>query len=271
MSKKKAYVIGTNVKTSLSPLIFQHWFNKYGLNAKYSYKEIKEKNFDKEVGLMLGEEGLCGINVTIPFKEKIIKKLHNLDKAAKTIGAVNCVTVKNNKYFGTNTDWSGFQTSFVEAKIPERALLGNKKVALVGYGGAAKAILYSLSAMGLENVIVFNRTNKKIDNKKISQSTTLPLEKISNHIGGVELIINTIPGNVFKIMKIKKIEKKMYICDIVYQPKQTKFLNHFINPKNTIYGISMLINQAIPCFDRWFGFVPSVDDDLVNTILKKIS
>ena len=154
MSIKKAYVIGTNVKTSLSPLIFQHWFNKYGLNAKYSYKEIKEKNFDKEVGPILREEGLCGINVTIPFKEKIIKKLHNLDKAAKTIGAANCVTVKNNKYFGINTDWSGFQTSFVEAKIPKRVLLGNSKVVLIGYGGAAKAVLYSLLLMNHKNILL---------------------------------------------------------------------------------------------------------------------
>ena len=271
MSIKKAYVIGTNVKTSLSPLIFQYWFDKYGLDAKYSYKEIKEKNFNKEIDLILKEDGLRGINVTIPFKEKIIKKLHNLDKASKIIGAVNCVTVKNNKYSGINTDWSGFEASFIEAKIPEKGLSRKSKIVLIGYGGAAKAVLYALSIMGLESVIVFNRTNKKIDNKNISQPTTLPLEKISKHIDDAELIINTIPGNIFENMKIEKIERKMYVCDIVYQPKHTKFLNHFINPKKIIYGISMLINQAIPCFEQWFGFAPSADDGLFNEILKKIS
>ena len=95
MNTKKAYVIGTNVNTSLSPLIFNHWFEKYNIDAKYSYKTIKEKNFNKEIKTILKQKHLCGINVTIPFKEKIIKKIDKLDKHSKSIGAVNCVTIKN--------------------------------------------------------------------------------------------------------------------------------------------------------------------------------
>ena len=71
MNKKKAYVVGNNVRNSLSPTIFEYWFNKYNINAEYGYKEINEENFDKKIRTILKEEGLCGLNITIPFKEKI--------------------------------------------------------------------------------------------------------------------------------------------------------------------------------------------------------
>ena len=71
MTKKKAYVIGTNVSSSLSPAIFEYWFKKYNVNAKYNYKEIKEENFDKEIRLLRNEKDLVGFNITIPYKEKI--------------------------------------------------------------------------------------------------------------------------------------------------------------------------------------------------------
>ena len=146
MNTKKAYVIGTNVSKSLSPTIFNHWFEKYNINAKYGYKTIKEKNFNKEINNILKEKHLCGINVTIPFKEKIIKKIHKLDRHSKIIGAVNCVTIKNNRYYGSNTDWAGFAeahlNAILEQKVPIKA---GGRVILIGYGGAAKAILYSLS------------------------------------------------------------------------------------------------------------------------------
>jgi len=278
MNTKKAYVIGTHVNSSLSPLIFNHWFNKYDVNAKYDYRTIKEKNFNEEVNKILREDDLCGINITTPFKEKIIKNIHQLDAHSKIIGAVNCVTVKNNKYYGSNTDWLGFGEALlnnnINNKTPKSKTQKNAKTILIGYGGAAKAILYCLTLMGYwnyKNVVVLNRTKRKICIPKCPQIKTLPLEKVLDHIGGARLVINTIPGNVFKDLKIKKIEKRIIVCDIVYKPKETNFLKHFVNPKTKIYGIDMLINQAKPCFYRWFGIAPSADEELVKKISKKIS
>ena len=78
MSKKKAYVIGTNVSTSMSPTIFQYWFDKYKINnAEYTYKEIKEENFNEEIKYILKEDSLVGLNITIPYKEKIFSYLDN--------------------------------------------------------------------------------------------------------------------------------------------------------------------------------------------------
>ena len=122
MITKKAYVIGTHANNSLSPLIFNHWFKKYGVDAKYSHKIIKEKNFNKEINKILKEDGLCGINVTTPFKEKIIKKIHHLDSHSKIIGAANCITIKNNKYYGSNTDWVGFGEALINTNIKNKIL-----------------------------------------------------------------------------------------------------------------------------------------------------
>ena len=93
MNKKKAYVIGTNVSQSLSPLIFNYWLEKSGNKGEYTFKEIKPKNFDQEIDQILKEENVCGFNVTIPYKKNIIKHLDSKNLHAEKIGAVNCVTI----------------------------------------------------------------------------------------------------------------------------------------------------------------------------------
>ena len=275
MSTKKAYVVGTRVDKSLSPLIFNYWFKKYKIKARYEFKVIKENNFNKEIKEILKEKNLCGINITIPFKEKIIKKMDKLDRASKAIKAVNCVTIKNNKYSGSNTDWLGFKETLASTLIEKKINIeDHKKVVLIGYGGAAKAVLYSLSLMGpiwKKNTLVFNRSKKKINSPFVSQKTTISLNKIQNHLSESFLIINTTPRNILQDLKIKKINTRVVVCDIVYKPKQTKFLKHFTKPIAKVYGINMLINQAKPCFLKWFGVRPSLDKTLMNKLLKEIS
>ena len=274
MMLKKAYVIGTKVDKSLSPTIFNYWIKKYKINARYSYKKIKEKEFNKEIGLILKEKNLCGLNITIPFKEKIISKLQILDKSSKIIGASNCVTIKKNKYYGSNTDWTGFSEALKDSEFTQKTKNKKRKtIILIGYGGAAKAILYSLSLMkrsNKKNTIIFNRTKRKINIPYISQKKTISLNKLEGHLDKACLIINTTPKNILNDLKIKKINKKIAICDIVYKPRETKFLKHFTNPTTKIYGIDMLVNQARPCFYKWFGILPSKDKKLTNKLLQKI-
>jgi len=144
MTLKKAYVVGTNVSASLSPTIFQYWFKKYNLDAEYGYIEIKEENFEEEIKSILKKDNLCGLNVTIPFKERIISYLTKIDEHATEIGAVNCVTINDNFIEGTNTDWIGFENSldyFEDNRYDE--IKTKRDIAIViGFGGAAKAIIY---------------------------------------------------------------------------------------------------------------------------------
>ena len=109
--KKKAYVIGTNVNKSLSPTIFQYWFKKYNIDGEYGYIEIEEKRFDKEIFSLLNTRSdLVGLNITIPYKEKIIPHLKEiLTPHPKNIGSINFIwSVKKNIWFGDYSDFIGF-------------------------------------------------------------------------------------------------------------------------------------------------------------------
>jgi len=221
MNKKKAYVIGTNVSTSLSPVIFEHWFKKYDVDAEYGFIETKEENFNEEIKSILAIEDLVGLNVTMPFKERIIPHLTSknnggveefynssfephyeggekerpdhfkqLNKEIKL--PINCVTIYENKAVGTNTDWIGFEKAYLQhCKTRMGEFTGGIiNVALVlGYGGAGKGIVYSLVNMGFEKVIIFNRTFDKIKNintafegTKDIQGCEVRAEKIENLI-----------------------------------------------------------------------------------------
>ena len=94
---KKIFVIGDKASKSLSPIVFNHWFKKYKIKAKYGYKEIKKKDFNNKIKTTLKQKDIIGLNITIPFKKNLISLLDKSDKHVKNIGAVNCVTIKNNK------------------------------------------------------------------------------------------------------------------------------------------------------------------------------
>jgi shikimate dehydrogenase len=259
---KNFFVIGDQTSKSLSPLIFNHWFKKYNIQAKYSFLEVTKKNFDKEVVRTLTDKKTQGLNVTIPFKKDIIKYLDNINVHAQKIGAVNCVTV-GNKIKGTNTDWVGYLNSIKQEKINK-----NKNILILGFGGASQAIFYGFFFKGYKNVIVFNRSKKAI-NIDETLKFTKKYSLINPYLIKSDLIINTTPTNPLNKKQINLIKKTTTISDIVYQPKETFFLKEFKFNKK-IYGISMLIEQALPCFKQWFGFVPVVDDGLIKKLHNKI-
>ncbi len=259
---KKLYVAGNKSSKSLSPTIFNYWFKKYNIEAKYGYLELNEKNFHQKINEILGKRDTLGLNITIPFKKKIIKHLDYFDVHAKNISAVNCVT--NKKIIsGTNTDWEGYYKT-----LPKIEKTKNKKIILLGYGGASHAIHYVLKKRGFKDILIFNRSKKKIKYSNKTQFTK-KYEDLQKHIAGAFLIINTTPVNPILKNHLKIISKSTIISDIVYKPKNTSFLKQF--PKNKkIYGISMLIEQAKLCFKIWFGINPVVDKKMLNLIYKKI-
>ena len=258
----KYYVVGNAVSRSLSPTIFNYWFKKYKIKASYGFLEIKNKNFNKEIASIINKKETKGLNITIPYKKKIIKHTNILDKHSKKINAVNCISI-GNKIKGFNTDWLGYFNT-----LPKNINIKNKTTLLIGYGGAAQAIHYVLKNKGFKEIIIFNRSRRKINFLKKLQYTK-NLNTLDRYLGSAGLIINTTPKNLIKKSKKNLIDKNVLLSDIVYSPKETEFLKMF--PKNKkIYGISMLLHQAIPCFKLWFGFNPLVDTKLIKILNKKI-
>ena len=263
---KKAYVIGSDVKKSLSPLIFEYWFKQNNIVGEYHSREIKPDNFDQEIKKILEEDGVCGFNVTIPFKELIIKKIDRVDEHSEKIGAVNFVSKTDDGWIGKNTDWTGFSEAI---NVGEEIL--NKKIAVViGYGGASKAVIYALKKENFQEIKVFNRTEEKIKHLKNDRGITpINLEHLKDHLKEASLIVNTTPSNPLKSILIEKKIKQSMAFDIVYKPQETDFLSNFFKEKR-LYGISMLVYQAAPCFEEWFGVRPSVDRELLNLLSAQI-
>ena len=266
-TKKIYMVIGSKTKNSLSPIIFNYWFKKYKINAKYVFKEIELKDFESKINLILDNKNIYGLNVTIPFKELIIKKIDKLDIHSKKIGAVNCIYRCNNNWCGSNTDWEGFIRSVKQ--IYKKKI--NKKALVFGYGGAAKAIIYSLKKSGFKEIKIYNRSLEKIKNINFDKEIKiLNAKDIEQSINKTDIVINTTPINIIKPFVKKKDQKKIFAFDAVYNPVETDFLSHFVKKKR-IYGLSMLIYQAAPCFKTWFGFKPRVDEGLLSLLKEKIS
>ena len=259
---KEFFVIGDKTSNSLSPIIFNHWFKKYNIKAKYNYVEVQNKNFDKAIKQKVSDKSVFGFNVTIPYKKSIIKHLDTQTKHAIKIGAVNCVTVRRKKT-GINTDWMGYLNSIKVEKIGR-----NKNIVILGYGGAAQAIFYGLTLKGYKNITVFNRSRKQISYNVVKKYTK-KYHLIDKHLIIADLIINTTPSNPLSNKQVGLVKKKAVISDIVYRPKNTIFLKKFRHNKK-IFGISMLVEQAIPCFRLWFGFEPNVDKGLIEKLNKKI-
>jgi len=306
MSKKKAYVIGDSVSTSLSPIIFQHWFKKHNIDGEYEYLEIQEKDLHKKIMILLKERGLVGLNVTIPFKEKIISYLTSQDEHATEIKAVNCVTINNNNTIsGTNTDWIGFM-NVLENFVKERGSSGklpkekhniekygpnhektkylkafqHDTAAVVGYGGAGKAVVYSLVQMGFRRIKVFNRTLEKIKNIETSVVKPFRLDALLNHTLESGVIVNTIPNpNILGELGLSHNNYDQIIdhynvgVDINYGTTNktgTGLFNNYFFSAHRIHGIDMLVSQAAPCFESWFGVLPKINDPELRSKLLKI-
>ncbi len=259
---KNFYVVGNNTSKSLSPTIFNYWFKKYKIKARYNYLQLNNNNFDLKITNLLRNKKTHGLNITVPFKQKIMKHINLIDKDSVKINAVNCVITRP-KTKGINTDWTGYYKT-----LPKTKNLKSKKTLIIGYGGAALAIHYVLNKKGFKNIIVFNRTKKKLSFVKKTKYTK-SINQLKLHLGSADIIINTTPKNLIKKQHKKLIKEKTILSDIVYSPKETPFLRDFPTNKK-IYGISMLLQQAVPCFKAWFGFKPAIDQELIQILNRKI-
>tara|TARA_B110000116_G_C16799515_1_gene569293 strand:+ start:437 stop:1258 length:822 start_codon:yes stop_codon:yes gene_type:complete len=267
---KKAYVVGNNTSKSLSPIIFDYWFKKYQINGKYNYIEIKENNFNKEIKHILLKKDLCGINITIPYKERVTSFLSEIDTHSQTIGAINCITKKELTTVGSNTDWLGVLGSIKSWEKKQIDKSQKKNIATVlGFGGSAKAAIYALQYIGYKKIKVFNRSFDKIKTLK-GRIFPYELNDFINHTKEVDIVINTLPirGYYEKIDSTNFFKNKTVGLDLAYTTK-TGFLELF-SDFNRINGLNMLVHQAAPCFEKWFNILPEIDNMLLATLNEKI-
>lgn len=269
--KAKAAVIGQPVGHSKSPLIHNYWIEKHGIDASYEAIDIAPENLEKEL-IRLVDEGYSGFNVTRPHKEKVFAVCDSLDELAQAVGAVNTVTIKNGKMNGTNTDVFGF-TENIKTARPAFDFKAGPAVVL-GAGGAARAVIYALLKEGVPEVRVVNRTKNKAQTlaRDFKRLRVHDWEKRSEVFVEANLLVNTTSmgqsGQPKLELDLTALPKNAVVNDIVYAPLMTDLLRDCEDRGNQIVtGIGMLLHQARPAFEAWFGVLPDVDAELEKRVL----
>ncbi|WP_407975969.1 shikimate dehydrogenase [Brucella pseudogrignonensis] len=270
----KAFVTGFPIKHSRSPLIHGFWLKEHGIEGSYEAIEVLPENF-AEFAASLAKNGFAGGNVTIPHKEVAFATVDSRDAAAEAIGAVNTLWIESGKLCGGNTDAYGFAAN-LDALAPG---WDNANTALVlGAGGAGRAIVHALQTRGFSRIAIVNRTLSRA-------------EELASHFGeGVSahgwdaaqalvkdagLIVNTTSlgmsghGEPTEFpLDLSEAQKSAVATDIVYIPLKTPFLaSAKAAGLKTVDGLGMLLHQAVPGFERWFGKRPEVTEALRNYIL----
>ncbi|AKL98606.1 shikimate dehydrogenase [Endomicrobium proavitum] len=260
-------VLGFPIKHSFSPQMHNAWFERENLNCAYLSFETSPQNFKKTVSA-LKTLGFYGFNITIPHKTAIMQLVDFTDKAAKLIGAVNTVALKNGKLYGYNTDYSGFLADLLSNDIK----IKNKNILIYGAGGAAKAVAYALSLSGAKNVFITNRTHKTAEKlADIFKIKAIAAANIQNALTDADLIVNAsacgMKKNDVLPFNAEKIKPAAIIYDLIYN-KNTPFAKLAKEKKLKYFtGDGMLVNQGAQAFKIWTGIYPNAKSAL--KLLKK--
>lgn len=264
MKVKKIYgVIGDPIAHSMSPAIHNDAFDQEQMDAVYHHFHVTPECLQDAVKGMKAI-GVSGFNVTIPHKTAIIPLLDEVDELAQAIGAVNTVVYRDGRYIGYNTDGKGFYKALAEEISGD---LASKKTLIIGAGGAARAIYFTLVKEGVKQVDIANRTKERAETlisecPYDKQSTALTMLEAEANIKAYDLIIQTTSiGMSPKVddtpLDVTAIKASAFVSDIIYNPLKTKILMEAEQSgAKTQNGLGMFVNQAALAFQIWTGVMP---------------
>lgn len=270
MSPIRACVIGHPVAHSRSPLIHRHWLAVYGIDGDYGREDVPPENI-KTFLEAFPRGKYTGANVTVPHKEAAYA-MAKADAVAASLGAVNTLWHEDGKLFGTNTDAHGFLTNLDRSQPGWDA--DTETAVVLGAGGVARAVVYGLLQRGIPNIVVANRTRERAQQLAAHfdhELSAVALNDLPEHLAGTDLLVNATslgmqgqPPLELDLALLKKTAPQMPIVyDLVYVPLETKLLaDTRSRGLRTVDGLGMLLHQAAPAFERWFGVRPAVTPEL---------
>lgn len=263
---KVAFVMGDPVAHSLSPKLHHYWINKLNINAAYVPFHVLPEALPSALEAVKTLH-LAGGNLTLPHKEHAIILLDEVSEEAQRIGAVNTIIRKqNNQLYGTNTDGYGFIENLKAGVEDLSAYLDHALI--LGAGGAARSICVALQQAGCQKITITNRTKERAE--ALAMSLGAPCEAVEwseqeNILSQVRLLVNTtslgMAGKPELDISLLKLPTTSLVTDIVYTPLMTGLLKRAQAQGNPIVtGLGMLVYQAIPGFEAWFGCAPPKPD-----------
>ena len=272
--KKKLYaIIGNPISHSLSPVLHNYWFKKYNIDANYSAIETNEDNLESVIKKIRRNE-LKGVNITLPYKQKVIQFIDQLINDAQLTNSVNTIFLdESNTLVGENTDVFGLQAAYLK----EITNAENKKVLIIGAGGVSPSIIFALQKSRILNISIANRTYDKsiFLKKKFNFLKVLDWKNLSQEIVKFDIIINATSlglknGKDFEFT-FEGVKNDMIYIDTIYNPIETKTLKFLKkNQIKTFNGLDMFIYQGQKSFYLWNKINPEIDDELVNLLKSKL-
>jgi shikimate dehydrogenase len=272
---KRACVIGWPIEHSRSPLIHGYWLKKYGIDGAYT-KEAVPSEAVTQFLRSLAQNGFVGCNVTVPNKEAAFAAADVRDASALAVSAANTLWMAGGKLHAANTDTYGFMT-YLNERAPGWDA-NDLPVSILGAGGAARAIIHGFLEADVPEVHVFNRTRDRTEalvghfgprvrafdwrergrrSRKAAvlvNTTTIGM----NGVGSLDIDFHTF-------------DPTCVVCDIVYVPLETELIVRALGRGlRTVDGLGMLLHQAVPGFEKWFGVRPEVTRELRDLLVADI-
>ena len=273
MKKKSFAIIGDPIAHSLSPVLHNYWFKKYNISAEYNLLSIKENELESTIN-DVRKKKLDGINITLPYKQKVISFIDQLINDAKSTNSVNTIYLNdNNIIVGENTDVFGIQAAYLK----EISNVKNKKALIIGAGGVSPSMIFALQKSKLQNISIINRTNEKTIflKKKFNYINILKWKLLEEELKNFDIIINATSlglkdGKDFEF-NFNIIKKDAIYIDLIYNPIETKTLKFLKESKiKTFNGLNMFIYQGQKSFYLWNKINPEIDEELIDLLISKL-
>jgi len=268
-----AGVVGSPIAHSKSPKVHGHWLRRYGIPGHYIPMDIASDDLESALGL-LPKLGFAGVNVTIPHKEHVLTLADVVSDRAAIIGAANTLMFGDDgNIYADNTDGYGFLQNLKQG-APDLDLKAGP-AAIIGAGGAARAVVCALLEAGVPEIRISNRTKTRAETLRTEFGTKVVVVdwvQAGNMFDGATTIVNTsslgMIGKPDLRVPLDAISPTSIVTDLVYTPLETHLLTHAKEQGCvTVDGLGMLLHQAVPGFERWFGKRPEVDDALKQAVL----
>ena len=272
---KKFAIIGNPIGHSLSPILHNYWFNKYKIAAKYDLLEIQESQIKETIGDIRNRK-LEGVNVTTPYKQKVIPFIDKLSNSALESYSVNTITLDNeNNIVGDNTDIYGLLSGYLKQIFNKPK---NLKALIIGAGGVAPSVYVALKQSFITDISLINRTYEKsiFLKKKFSDLKILQWFEIQKIVKNFDIIINATSLGLknsedFNFL-FEDFKSSLIYIDTIYNPIETKMIKHLkAKGVKTFNGLDMFIYQGQKSFYLWNKINPEINDDLVNLLVSRIN
>src|SRR6056297_1074521 len=260
-----AGVIGSPVAHSKSPQIHGHWLKTHGIQGYYIPMDVAAENLEN-VLRNLPNMGFVGVNITVPHKERILEIADLVTDRATLIGAANTIIFrKDGKIQADNTDGIGFIHNLRQGAPDWDPKAG--PAAILGAGGAARAVISALLDAGVPEILISNRTRVRAEALRADFGKRLQVVdwvQAGNMLEEAVTVVNTTSlgmlGKPPMRVPLDGLRKGAVVNDLVYAPLKTRFLAEAENMGcHVVDGLGMLLHQAVPAFERWFGVRPEVD------------